>query len=149
MGYPFLQILLMKALHQFITVSTCGKGTYEITQAVQGIVRKSLVQTGMVTVFIRHTSASLITYENADPTAREDLHAYFERMVPEGDPNLVHTTEGPDDSTGHLRAVLTHTSETFPIVCGSIPLGIWQGIFVFEHRKAAHSRVVDVAAIGI
>jgi secondary thiamine-phosphate synthase enzyme len=70
-------------------------------------------------------------------------------MVPEGDPNLVHTTEGPDDSTGHLRAVLTHTSETFPIVCGSIPLGIWQGIFVFEHRKAAHSRVVDVAAIGI
>jgi secondary thiamine-phosphate synthase enzyme len=139
----------MKALHQSITVPTQGKGTYEITQAVQGVVRQSLVYTGMVTVFIRHTSASLVTYENADPTAREDLHAYFERMVPEGDPNLLHTTEGTDDSTGHLRAALTHTSEIFPIVCGNLTLGTWQGIFVFEHRKAARSRVVDIAAMGI
>jgi secondary thiamine-phosphate synthase enzyme len=139
----------MKVFHQFITISTRGKGTYEITQAIQGVVRQSLVRTGVVTVFIRHTSASLVTYENVDPTAREDLHAYFERAVPEGDPNLVHTAEGSDDSTGHLRAALTRTSETFPIVCGSLTLGAWQGIFVFEHRKTAHSRVVDITAIGI
>jgi len=139
----------MKAFHQLIIVPTRGKGTYEITRTVQEVVCQSLVQTGVVTIFIRHTSASLVTYENADPTAREDLHAYFERIVPEENPNLVHTIEGPDDSTSHLRAALTHTSETFPIVCGKLTLGTWQGIFVFEHRKTAHSRMVDIAAMGI
>lgn len=139
----------MRALHQLITVSTHGKGTYEITQAVQDVVWKSLIQTGIATVFIRHTSASLVTYENADPTARKDLHAYFDRIVPEHHPNLIHTMEGPDDATSHLRSALTHTSETFPIVCGNLTLGVWQGIFVFEHRDAAHSRVVDMLAIGI
>ncbi|QQY10051.1 MAG: YjbQ family protein [Candidatus Xiphinematobacter sp.] len=138
----------MIALHRLIIVPTHGKGTYEITQMVQEVVRQSLIQTGVAVVFIRHTSASLITYENADPTAREDLHAYFDRMAPEENPNLVHTVEGPDDSTGHLRAALTRTSEALPIVCGKLALGRWQGIFVFEHRKTTHSRTVDIAAIG-
>lgn len=139
----------MKSIHQLVTVSTQGKGTYEITRAVKDVVQKSLVQTGIATVFIRHTSASLVTYENADPTARKDLHCYFEQIVTEARMNLTHTMEGPDDSTSHLRTALTNTSETFPIVCGSLTLGTWQGIFVFEHRRVEHCRTVDVIVVGM
>ncbi|PWU08601.1 MAG: hypothetical protein C5B47_04480 [Verrucomicrobia bacterium] len=139
----------MKASHYSITVPTQGKGTYEITQKVEEMVSQSGVQTGIATIFIRHTSASLMIYENADFTARKDLHSYFERLVPEDDPGLIHVSEGPDDSTSHLRGALTRTGESIPIVEGKLALGTWQGIFIFEHRRAAHQRTVDVAVLGI
>ncbi len=138
----------MKVQHQTIFVRTRGKGTYEITGEVAEIVQASGVRTGTATVFIRHTSASLVIYENADPSARKDLHAWFERMVPEGDPELTHNLEGPDDSTRHLRMVLTRSSEVIPVVGGKLTLGTWQGIFLFEHRKKPHARTVDVVVAG-
>src|SRR6478752_3183077 len=106
----------MKALTQTFVVGTRGKGTYEITQAVARHVRDSGVSTGTVTVFVQHTSASLIIYENADPSARTDLHEFFERLVPENTPWFVHTCEGPDDMSSHLRMALTRTSEVIPVV---------------------------------
>ncbi len=137
----------MTAQHGTIRVRTRGKGTYEITSDISDLVWKSGVRTGTVTIFIRHTSASLVIYENADPSARTDLHAYFERLAPE-DGDYAHTLEGPDDTTSHLRMALTRTSETIPIVEGRMTLGTWQGIFVFEHRRAPHTRQVDVAVVG-
>ena len=131
-----------------IEVRTRGKGTYEITDDVAHVVHESGVRTGMVTVFLQHTSASLVIYENADPSAREDLHAYFERLVPEDGHDWRHTLEGPDDTTSHLRMVLTRTSETIPVKGGRPTLGTWQGIFVFEHRRAPHTRRVVVSVVG-
>ena len=104
----------MKAITESFDVSTRGKGTYEITAHVESLLRASGIRTGLATVFVRHTSASLVVYENADPTARADLHRYFEDLVPEGHPGLVHTAEGPDDSTSHLKMALTRTSESVP-----------------------------------
>ena len=130
------------------TVNTRGKGTYEITDEVARVVRASGVTTGTATVFLQHTSASLVIYENADPSARYDLHAYFERIAPEDADYYVHTTEGPDDTTSHLRSVLTRSGEVVPIVNGRLALGTWQGIFVFEHRRAAHRRSVVVTVVG-
>ncbi len=138
----------MKTASERLEVRTSGKGTYEITGGVERIVRESGVRTGIVTVFLRHTSASLVIYENADPSAREDLHRYFEDLVPEDDPAWIHTAEGPDDTTSHLRMALTRTSETVPVIGGRTSLGTWQGIFVFEHRAASHRRQVDVVVIG-
>lgn len=131
-----------------IEVRTTGKGTYEITDEVERIVRASGVTTGTATVFLRHTSASLVIYENADASAREDLHRFFERLVPEDDPGWVHTLEGSDDTTSHLRMALTRSSEVVPVSGGRMTLGTWQGIFVFEHRRAAHRRSVDVVVMG-
>jgi secondary thiamine-phosphate synthase enzyme len=131
-----------------IEVRTRGKGTYEITDDVAHVVHESGVRTGMVTVFLQHTSASLVIYENADPSAREDLHAYFERLVPEDGPDWRHTLEGPDDTTSHLRMALTRTSETIPVKGGRPTLGTWQGIFVFEHRRDPHTRRVVVSVVG-
>ena len=102
----------------------------------------------MATVFLQHTSASLVIYENADPSARADLHEFFERLVPEDTPYFVHTDEGADDMPSHLRMVLTRTSETIPVAQGSLQLGTWQGIFLFEHRRAAHQRTVVVSVVG-
>jgi secondary thiamine-phosphate synthase enzyme len=138
----------MSAFAATLTVRTRGKGTYEITEQVSRLVTESRVKTGTVTVFLRHTSASLVIYENADPSAREDLHRYFERLVPEDDPGWVHTLEGSDDTTSHLRMALTRTSETIPVMNGRMALGTWQGIFVFEHRRASHSRDVVVSVVG-
>jgi len=129
-------------------VETRGKGTYEITRRVAEIVAASGITTGTATVFIRHTSASLVLYENADPSAREDLHAYFEDIAPEDHPGMVHTIEGPDDTSSHLRMALTRTSEVIPVRDGRLRLGTWQGIFVFEHRLAPHTRQVDVVVMG-
>lgn len=138
----------MTAHHESFEVRTRGKGTYEITDEVARIVRASGVRTGTVTVFIRHTSASLVIYENADPSARTDLHEYFEKIAPESG-DYVHTLEGPDDTTSHLRMALTRTSEVIPIAGSRMTLGTWQGIFVFEHRRASHHRTVDVAVVGV
>lgn len=138
----------MNAHSDIITLRTRGKGTYEITDEVARIVRASGVRTGMATVFIQHTSASLIIYENADPSARTDLHAFFDRLVPEDEDYFVHTAEGPDDMPSHLRMVLTRTSEVVPVVAGELALGTWQGIFVFEHRRAVHTRSLVVSVVG-
>jgi secondary thiamine-phosphate synthase enzyme len=139
----------MKAHAASFTVATRGKGTYEITDAVERIVRESTVATGTATVLIQHTSASLVIYENADPSARADLHEFFERLVPEDEDYYIHTAEGGDDTTSHLRMVLTRTSETVPVMQGRLALGTWQGIFIFEHRRAPHRRTIAVSVVGI
>ena len=129
-------------------VGTRGKGTYEITDAVAGVVRESRIAVGTVTVFVRHTSASLVIMENADPSARRDLEAFFDHLVPEDTPYFVHTCEGPDDMPSHIRMALTRTSEVIPVVGGRMALGTWQGVFLFEHRRAPHRRQVVVSVTG-
>ena len=138
----------MSAIHEILNITTNGKGTYEITEAVAGVVRKSGIETGTVTVFVQHTSASLVIYENADPTAREDLHRYFEELFPEDWEGATHTMEGPDDTTSHLRMAVTRTSEVIPIINGHLALGTWQGIFLFEHRHRPHRRQIAVVVMG-
>jgi secondary thiamine-phosphate synthase enzyme len=130
------------------SVHTSGKGTYEITEHVESMVRESGIQTGTVTVFIQHTSASLVMMENADPSARQDLHAFFDHLVPEDTPYFIHTYEGPDDMPSHIRMVLTRTSEVIPILGGSLSLGTWQGLFLFEHRDRPHHRRVTLMVMG-
>ena len=139
----------MKAVTESFDVATKGKGTYEITAQVESLLRASGIRTGLATVFVRHTSASLVIYENADPTARADLHRYFEDLVPEDHPGLVHTAEGPDDSTSHLKMALTRTSESVPIAEGRLTLGTWQGVYLFEHRTAPHRRTVTASLLGV
>ena len=130
------------------SVRTRGKGTYEITSQVEAVIRESGVRTGQVTVFIQHTSASLIIFENADRSARADLESYFDRLVPENAGYFVHNAEGPDDMPSHIRMVLTRSSESIPIDGGQMQLGAWQGIFVFEHREAPHTRSLAVTVMG-
>lgn len=130
------------------SLRTRGKGTYEITSEVAAVVAESGARTGTVTVFVQHTSASLVIMENADPTARTDLEAFFEQLVPENTPYFVHTLEGPDDMPSHIRMALTRTSEVIPVVEGRMSLGTWQGIFLFEHRRAPHERRVVVSVVG-
>lgn len=129
-------------------IATRGKGTHEITDRIHAIVRASKVRTGTATVFVRHTSCSLVIFENADPSARADLHAFFDRLVPEDSPYFVHTTEGPDDMPSHLRMALTRTSEVIPVMGARLALGTWQGIFLFEHRRAPHTREIAVSVVG-
>ncbi len=129
-------------------VRTRGKGTYEITGEVARIVRESGIREGIALVFTRHTSASLVVMENADPTARADLEEFLERLVPEGDPRWRHVLEGPDDSPAHVRMALTRTSEALPVEDGRLSLGTWQGVFLFEHRRAPHHRRVVVKVVG-
>ncbi len=138
----------MPVHHQQIDVPTDGKGTYEITDQVQEKIDKSGIRNGIVTIFVQHTSCSLIVMENADPTARRDLEEFFERLVPEDTDYFVHTSEGGDDSTSHIRTVLTRSSEIIPIVDGKMKLGTWQGIFLFEHRRAPHRRRAQVTILG-
>jgi len=138
----------MKATTFEFEVSTRGKGTYEVTSELQGLLRESPVRSGQLTVFVRHTSASLVIMENADAEARTDLHAFFDHLVPETLPFLVHTYEGPDDSPSHLRMALTRTSEVIPVVEGRLALGTWQGVFLFEHRRAPHRRRLVVSIVG-
>lgn len=130
------------------TVATRGKGTTEITGRVAELVTRSGILNGTATVFVAHTSASLVIFENADPTARTDLHRFFEELVPEDHPGFVHTHEGPDDMTSHLRMTLTRTSEVIPIASGHLCLGTWQGVYLFEHRRAPHTRTIWVNVMG-
>ena len=129
-------------------VVTRGKGTYEITAEVEGIVKQSGISRGVVTVFVKHTSASLVIMENADPSARRDLEEFFERLVPEDTPYFIHTMEGSDDMPSHIRMALTRTSEVIPVVDERMSLGTWQGIFLFEHRRARHTRRIVVSVVG-
>jgi secondary thiamine-phosphate synthase enzyme len=139
----------MKVTTEEFCVKTRGKGTYEISDEIAAIVRKSGITSGQVTVFLQHTSASLILMENADPSARRDLERWFDRLVPEDDADFVHTHEGPDDMPSHIRMALTRSSEVIPIIKGRMALGTWQGIFVFEHRTAPHTRRIAVSVIGL
>jgi secondary thiamine-phosphate synthase enzyme len=138
----------MKAHTDSFEVPTRGKGTYEITAQVEQVVRESGVRAGIATVFNQHTSASLIIFENADRSARVDLEAFFELLVPENTDYFTHTAEGGDDSTSHIRMVLSRTSEVIPIAGGQLQLGTWQGIFLFEHRRAPHKRKIVVNVLG-
>jgi len=133
--------------HDELVVSTNGKGTYEITDQVQDKIDKSEIRNGTVTAFVQHTSCSLTMMENAAPAARRDLERFFEKLVPE-DGDYEHDDEGRDDSTSHIRMVLTQTSETIPIVDWKMQLGAWQGIFLFEHRRAPHRRRVHITIMG-
>src|SRR5258707_12704745 len=138
----------MHVHHEGIGVRSHGKGLYEITDDVQSKIGKSGVRNGTVTVFVQHTSCSIVIMENADPTARRDLEKFFDRLVPEDADYFTHDTEGSDDMPSHIRMVLTRTSETVPIVDGKMQLGTWQGIFLFEHRRAPHRRKVLITTIG-
>lgn len=131
-----------------LSLRTSGKGTYEITREIEKIVSASEIVTGLVTVFVQHTSASLVIMENADPSARTDLHAYFDHVVPEDTPYFIHTHEGPDDMPSHIRTILTGPSEVIPVVEGQMTLGTWQGLFLFEHRVRPHSRRLVVMVQG-
>jgi len=138
----------MHVHHERLEIRTNGKGLYEITDEIQAKIDRCGVRSGMVTVFVQHTSCSLIIMENADPTARRDLEEFFERLVPEDADYFTHGSEGSDDMPSHIRMVLTRTSETVPIVDGKMQLGTWQGIFLFEHRRASHHRKVALTIIG-
>lgn len=133
---------------EVIEVSTRGRGTYEITDRVQRAVEESGIDEGLCTVFVHHTSASLIISENADPSVRRDLDAFLARLVPDGDPLFTHTAEGDDDMPSHVRAVLTQTSIGIPVARGRCDLGTWQGIYLWEHRHAAHRRRVTIVVQG-
>ena len=135
--------------HHTLDVATRGKGTVEITEAVANFLTASGIKEGVVTVFVRHTSASLVIMENADPSARRDLHEFFDRLVPEDTPWFEHQCEGPDDMPAHLRMALTRSSETIPVSGRRMLLGTWQGIFLFEHRRAPHRREIIVTLTGV
>ena len=127
-----------------LTFQTPGKGLHEITQPLAEAIRRADVETGLCHVFLRHTSASLVITENADPAARRDLLSWFDRLAPENDPDYTHTSEGPDDMPSHLKAAVTRTSETLPVKDGRLNLGTWQGVFIFEHRTRPHERTISV-----
>jgi secondary thiamine-phosphate synthase enzyme len=138
----------MHVHHDQLEVRTHGKGLYEITDEVQSKINNCGVRNGTVTVFVQHTSCSIVIMENADPTARRDLEKFFDRLVPENADYFTHDAEGNDDMPSHIRMVLTRTSETVPVMDGKMQLGTWQGIFLFEHRRAPHRRKVLITTIG-
>ena len=129
-------------------IRTEGKGTYEITDAVSGGLVESGLSEGLASVFVKHTSCSLVLMENADPTARVDLERFMEELVPEDYPNFIHTLEGPDDMPSHIKMALTRTSENIPFAGGRLQLGTWQGLFLWEHRSAPHSRKLALTYVG-
>lgn len=138
----------MKQATGEISVSTRGKGFYEITASVASFVRERGVADGLLTVFIRHTSASLTIQENADPDVVADLETFFSRLVPEDNRLYTHTMEGADDMPAHIRAALTQTHLSIPVASGRLALGTWQGIYVFEHRRHPHRRQVALHLLG-
>ncbi|HEY4178039.1 MAG TPA: secondary thiamine-phosphate synthase enzyme YjbQ [Kofleriaceae bacterium] len=131
-----------------LAIPTRGRGTYDITAEVRAIVQRSGARDGLATVWIHHTSASLIVCENADPAVRRDLDAFFARLVPDGDRLFSHDDEGPDDMPAHVRSVLTQTSIGIPIADRALVLGTWQGLYLWEHRTHAHDRRITVTIIG-
>ena len=131
-----------------LEVPTRGRGLYDITGQVQPVVTKAGIETGLCTLYLRHTSASLLIQENADPDVQRDLERFFARLVPDGDPLFVHTIEGDDDMPAHVRTALTAVTLGIPIAGGTLCLGTWQGIALWEHRKRHHQRLVMVHVIG-
>ena len=137
----------MKQRSETLVVTT-RRGLNEITGGVRGVLRASGVREGLCTVFIRHTSASLLIQENADPAVQRDLEAFLSRLVPDGDPLFTHVAEGDDDMPSHVKAALTRTSEQVPVHEGELVLGTWQGLYVWEHRDGRHRREVVVQVMG-
>lgn len=137
----------MKQALTTLTVNT-RRGLVEVTDEVRAFVRAQELRTGLCTVFIRHTSASLVIQENADPSARRDLEAFLDRLVPDGDPLYEHVAEGDDDMPSHVKSALTRTSEAIPVRDGELGLGTWQGLYVWEHRDGRHRRELLVHVIG-
>jgi secondary thiamine-phosphate synthase enzyme len=137
------------AIYQtMLAVRTRGAGTYEITDEVVRALKASGMDQGIATVFCQHTSCSLVLMENADASARRDLEAWLDRLVPADDPHFTHTLEGADDMPSHIKMALTRTSETIPFTGGRLMLGTWQGIFLWEHRRAPHTRSVVLTFVG-
>ena len=131
-----------------LSVRTDGRGTYDLSARIQALVADSGVRTGVCHIFIRHTSASLMLCENADPAVMRDLETFMARQVPDGDPMFTHTSEGPDDMPAHVRSVLTQSDLNVPISDGRCALGTWQGIYLWEHRYSPHTRRVIVTVNG-
>lgn len=138
----------MQQVIETITIPTQGQGLYEFTRQVRAFVTNADVATGLLTVYVRHTSCSLLIQENADGDVKTDLMGFFARLVPEGMDWLVHTTEGPDDMPAHIKAALTQTSIGVPVMEGVPAFGTWQGIYLFEHRRRPHRREVVLHLIG-
>ena len=139
----------MIAKHTTLDITTKGKGFYPFTSAIQEWLRNQPVLHGTLTVFVQHTSCSLVIQENADPDVTYDLRDFFERLVPEETRHYRHTLEGPDDMTSHIRSTLTATSLTIPVIAGNMALGTWQAVYLFEHRKSPHRRSVVLQIIGV
>jgi secondary thiamine-phosphate synthase enzyme len=131
-----------------LETAAASRGSYDLTAAVHRVVRESGARAGLCTVFVHHTSASLMICENADDHVRSDLERFFARLVPDGDKLFKHVAEGPDDMPSHVRSVLTQTSIGIPIRDGQLDLGVWQGLYLYEHRHAAHKRRVSVTIVG-
>jgi len=139
---------MIRQIHREITVSTAGRGLVEITPQIERCLADSELRDGLVTLLLRHTSASLLIQENADPDVREDLERYFARVVPDGDAIYQHTLEGPDDMPAHVRTALTVVTLSVPFRDRHMMLGTWQGIYLWEHRTASHCRLVAVHLLG-
>ena len=137
----------MSVFNHTLEIASRGKGLYPFTRDVAKWISSTGVQSGLLTLFIQHTSASLVIQENADPDVVLDLADFFERLIPENDPRYRHTTEGSDDMPSHIRAALTHTHLSIPVVDGRMALGTWQGVYLFEHRASPHRRSVVVQLI--
>ena len=127
-----------------ISVNTNGRGSYNVTSEIQNIIRDENISTGLCNIFLQHTSASLMLCENADPQVRDDLETFMAKLAPDGDPMFLHTDEGPDDMSAHVRTVLTTSSLSIPITEGRCALGIWQGIYLWEHRTSSFNRKIIV-----
>ena len=138
---------MQQAMHT-LTIKTSGRGFTEITSEITGWLSQQKVAAGLLTVFCRHTSASLLIQENADPDVLKDLEAYFERIAPEEPGRYIHDAEGADDMPSHIRAALTQTQLSIPLASSKMVLGIWQGIYLFEHRRAPHRREIVLHLIG-
>ena len=138
----------MKQTSQTLAISTSGRHFYDVTQKVLDWVSQSDFKEGLLTLYVQHTSASLLINENYDPDVLVDLESFFERLVPDGDPIFIHTAEGKDDMPAHIRTALTQTSLSIPISQGKVALGQWQGIFLYEHRYQSHERRILMHAIG-
>lgn len=138
----------MKQAHSLIHVATSGKGLYNFTPAVERWISNQGISNGLLTVFVQHTSCSLVIQENADPDVTADLRDYFERLVPENVKDYRHTAEGPDDMTSHIRTTLTGVSSGIPVIDGRMALGTWQGLYLFEHRDVPHRRTVVLQLMG-
>ncbi|MCK5308631.1 MAG: secondary thiamine-phosphate synthase enzyme YjbQ [Zetaproteobacteria bacterium] len=129
-------------------IETTGRGSYSITAGLQRHVQQSGIRTGLCHLFLRHTSASLVFCENADPDVRADLERFMSRLVPDGDALFTHTAEGPDDMPAHIRNILTHSDLTLPVTDGRCSLGTWQGVYLWEHRQQGHHREITVTVYG-
>jgi secondary thiamine-phosphate synthase enzyme len=138
---------MLQSLHE-LRISTRGRGFYEITDTVANWVSQKNFQNGLLTLHLRHTSASLLIQENADPDVRRDLETFFSRLVPDGDRMFIHTAEGDDDMPAHIRTALTAVNLSIPVSNGRMTLGTWQGIYVWEHRQSPHSRAISLHFIG-